>query len=346
MGIGDARVLILGGGGLGTVLAGFLARAGVDVTLFVKPAQAAGFEKPEVHIAGLAEFTAPVRVAANAAELGACDYLLVCVKGRDTEAALRPLLDVQVKTVLSLQNGVKKDETLVRLFGAERVLGARSAVGVTLQRPGHALHTPSGATLVGELDGRTSARGERLAAMIRASGLAAACVPDILAHEWHKLAAFLPGALICSLTRVDVATTMLDPDLARIRARLAQEIAAVAAAAGHPIGAMPVWVTGAADLQTGGPRIVNLASSEEEIVAEFAAHGQRLRDQGVPLYPSLTHDILAGRPSELEDTAGDVRARAARHGVAAPTLAVCYQLVRGMERVGFIHHGGTEARRE
>src|SRR5579885_3228229 len=57
------RVLILGGGGLGTVIAGYLGRAGHAVTLFVKPAQAARFAGDEVQVSGLNEFCAPVRVA-------------------------------------------------------------------------------------------------------------------------------------------------------------------------------------------------------------------------------------------------------------------------------------------
>ncbi|MGH2588098.1 MAG: ketopantoate reductase family protein, partial [Dehalococcoidia bacterium] len=88
------RVLILGGGGLGTVYAGYLGRAGVHVTLLVKPEHAAALECEEVRITGLGEFTAPVAVISDPGRLGAYDYLLVCVKGRDTEAALAPLLGV------------------------------------------------------------------------------------------------------------------------------------------------------------------------------------------------------------------------------------------------------------
>ncbi len=95
------RVLIVGGGGLGTVYAGYLARAGVEVTLFVKPAQAAAFARPAVQISGLVQFSAPVRVASAPGELGAYDYLIVCVKARNTEAALAPLRDVPVETALS-----------------------------------------------------------------------------------------------------------------------------------------------------------------------------------------------------------------------------------------------------
>jgi ketopantoate reductase len=45
----------------------------------------------------------------------------------------------------------------------------------------------------------------------------------------------------------------------------------------------------------------------------------------------MSGDFTAGRPSELEDTAGDVLVRAARHGIATPTLATCTDLLRGVE---------------
>ena len=146
-----------------------------------------------------------------------------------------------------------------------------------------------------------------------------------------RLAVFLPGALVCSLTRLDVAGSMLDPDLARVRARLTRELAAVAAAEGHPIWPMPVWLTQTSGADAGG-QAATLGSSEDEIVAEYAVQGARMRAQGVPLYPSMTTDIANGRPSELEDTAGDMVHRANRQGMPLPVLTLCYWLLRGVER--------------
>ncbi len=327
------RVLIAGGGGLGTVLAGYLGRAGHDVTLFVKPAQAAlllsagGLEGStnvaEVHISGLAAFTASVTVASEPSHLDAYDYLLVCVKARDTEVALAPLAGVNVGAVLSLQNGVAKDAELARVFGSERVLGAVCMVGGSLQRPGYALHTLAGATLIGEPDGSISERGERLASAFRSAGLEAACVAGIIAREWHKLAIFLRTALVCSIVRADIATVVLDADLVRVGYRVSREVADVAAAAGHPVDGYPVWAAPA----------VTFGSPEDEVVEELSRVGRGLRDQGVPLYPSLAQDTIAGRPTELEDTAGDVTVRAARLGVATPVLTSCYRLLRGMANI-------------
>jgi 2-dehydropantoate 2-reductase len=316
------RVLIVGGGGLGTVLAGYLARAGVEVTLFVKPSQQAAFTDARVHITGLAEFDAPVRVTADPSTLPPHDYLLVCVKGRDSEAALAPLRSAPVATVLSLQNGVAKDDLLVRLFGRARVLGALTGVGGSLVRPGHARHTLVGPTLVGELDGGPSPRGEALAAAFVAAGLPSACVPDIRTREWHKLAVFLRTALVCALLHTDIGSALLDPDLGPLCARIAHEAATVAAAEGAPLWHLPVWPDAT----------VTFGDAPDAVLAALQAVGQALHATGARVVPSLAQDAMAGRPTELEHTAGDVLRRAARHGLDLPSLAACYRLLRARER--------------
>jgi 2-dehydropantoate 2-reductase len=319
------RILILGGGGLGSVLAAYLARAGTDVTLFVKPAQAAALTADgpapgvaTLHVSGLATFSTPVRVTADPAAAGTPDFLIVCVKARDTEAALAPLQGLAVGAVLSLQNGVQKNEVLARFFGRERVLGAITGMGGRLLALGRVEHFLTAPTLVGELDGGPSPRGERLAAAFAAAGLPAACVPDIVRREWHKLAIFLRTAPVCALTGTDIPGALLDPDLLEVCMRVAKEVAAVAAAEGQPLDAMPVWLTPS----------VTFGSPEAAVRAALGEIAAGLRAQGVPLYPSLAQDTFAGRPTELEATAGDVVRRAARHGIDVPVLATLYRLLR------------------
>lgn len=315
------RILIVGGGGLGTVYAGYLARAGVDVTLLVKPHHAAAFTRPEVHITGMEDFTAPVRIVSSPDVRDRFDYLIVAVKGRDTEQVIAGLHEVAAGAVLSVQNGIKKNEILSRAFGRERVLGAVSMVGGTLLRPGHARHSLAMATLVGALNGGPSPRGERLAAAIRASGLPAACVPDIATREWEKLAGFLRTALVCSIVHTDIALALLDADLVQVCVRIVKEVGQVAAAEGHPLSASSDSLVGDPDLP------------DTEMEAAYRIAGASMRRQSPPTYPSLTQDIMAGRPSELEETAGDVLDRAARHGLTIPTLGTCVALLRARERL-------------
>lgn len=314
------RALVVGGGGLGTVLAGFLGRAGVEVTLFVKPEQAARFDEQRVAISGLDTFDAPVQVAHAGAALGAFDYLILTVKGRDTETALAPLTDLAAGTVLSLQNGVRKDERLAALFGRERVAGALSFTGGTVLRPGHARYTLTGPTLVGELDGGVSERCTRLVEVFREAGLPAEAVPDILNREWHKLAIFLRTAMICALVHTDIASAILHPDLFPVCLAVSREVQAVAAATGYPIDSHPVWF--------GGDTV--FGDGDEQVRLALCAVAEGLREHGAPTFPSLAQDAMAGRPTELEDTGGDVLARAERLGIATPHLATCVRLLRAL----------------
>ncbi|MGE0539976.1 MAG: ketopantoate reductase family protein [Dehalococcoidia bacterium] len=315
------RMLIVGGGGLGTVYAGYLARSGVDVTLLVKPHHAAAFEGQEVHITGMAEFSVPVRVVSAVDPHEQFDYLIVAVKGRDTEQALAGLAGMSLDSVLSVQNGVRKNDILGRFFGWERVLGAVSMVGGTLLRPGHARHSLAMATFVGELDGSRSSRGERLAAAIQAAGLTAASVTDIATREWDKLAGFLRTALVCAIVHTDIASALLDPDLNGLCVAIVKEVAQVAAAEGHPLGA-------SADSLVGDPD-----RSAPALAGAYRDLGAAMRRHGPPTLPSLAQDVIAGRPTELEETAGDVLDRAARHGITTPVLSTCAALLRARERL-------------
>src|SRR5438045_947720 len=143
------KILIVGGGGLGTVLAGYLARSGTETSLLVKPAQAAAYERDEVHIEGAASFIAPVRILTATQAQAELDYLLLCVTARDTEAALAPLRRVPIGAAVSLQNGVAKDEALARHFGESRVLGGLTYTAGTLLRPGYARATNPAGTFIG-----------------------------------------------------------------------------------------------------------------------------------------------------------------------------------------------------
>ena len=314
------RILIVGGGGLGTVYAGYLARSGADVTLLVKPHHEAAMAEHQVHITGLAEFIAPVRIVTEVDASESFDYVIVAVKGRDTEAALAGLQRVAFESVLSLQNGVRKDEILSRTFGRERVLGAVSMVGGTVLRPGHARHSLALATYVGELDGSRSARATRLADAIAAAGLPAAAVTDIVVREWDKLATFLRTAPVCAIVGTDIASALLDPDLIDLCVAIVKEVAQVAGAEGHPLGGVDGSLIGDPD------------RSASALAEAYRDLGATMRRQGPPTVPSLAQDIIAGRPAELEETAGDVLDRASRHGIATPVLSTCVALLRAKER--------------
>ena len=61
---------------------------------------------------------------------------MVATKTQDTESILEALGGVQTGAVLSLQNGVAKDEILAGAFGRNGCWGRACAVGASLVEPG------------------------------------------------------------------------------------------------------------------------------------------------------------------------------------------------------------------
>src|SRR5215831_12084631 len=123
------KIVILGAGALGTVLGAHFARAGEDVTLIARGQRAAYLQEHGATITGLVDFTVPITVATDPQQVQEAEVLIVTVKTYDMESALQSIKHMQVESVLSLQNGVLKDEQLAETFGWEKVLGATVMFG-------------------------------------------------------------------------------------------------------------------------------------------------------------------------------------------------------------------------
>ena len=111
------KIVILGAGALGTVLGAHLARAGEDVTLIARGQRAAYLQEHGATITGLVDFTVPVPVVTDPSQLHDTDVLIVTVKTYDMESALAAVKHLDVGSVLSIQNGVLKNEQLAQTFG-------------------------------------------------------------------------------------------------------------------------------------------------------------------------------------------------------------------------------------
>jgi len=129
------KIVILGAGALGTVLGAHLARAGEDVTLIARGQRAAYLQEHGATITGLVDFTVPVRVVTDPSQIHNADVLMVTVKTYDMASALASIKHLDVGSVLSIQNGVLKNEQLAQTFGWGRfwVPWQRSAVQCSRQ---------------------------------------------------------------------------------------------------------------------------------------------------------------------------------------------------------------------
>jgi 2-dehydropantoate 2-reductase len=138
---------------------------------------------------------AQVKVTDDPASVGPVDLVLIAVKLWDTETAARAVKSsVGPQTVvLSLQNGVIKDDILQEELGAAAVVGGAGYVATHISRPGVILQTGAlQRAVIGEYDGRRTPRVEALRAALVKAGIEAEIAADIRRTLWEKFT-FLVG---------------------------------------------------------------------------------------------------------------------------------------------------------
>jgi 2-dehydropantoate 2-reductase len=192
------KIVMMGSGGVGGFFGGHLARSGHDVSFVARGAHLEALRKNgltienktqgDIHIPG-------VKVTDDPASLGTADLVILSVKLWDTEAAaqaIRPIVGPHTG-VLSLQNGVVKDDILRRFFDPAQVMGGVCYVATHIARPGVVEQVGSMQRIVvGEYDGRKSQRAQALYEALAQSGVAAELSSDVRRAIWEKYV-FLVG---------------------------------------------------------------------------------------------------------------------------------------------------------
>src|SRR5215831_17343545 len=180
------KIVILGAGALGTVLGDHLVRAGEDVTLLARGQRAAYLQEHGATITGLVDFTVPVRVVTDPSHIRDADVLIVTVKTYDMASALASVKHLDLGSVLSIQNGVLKNEQLAQTFGWEKVLGAMAMFGGEVLPTGTVRFTGNQGFYLGEFPAGTSAQVQTLGDLFNRVGIVAHVTPSIQSVEWSK----------------------------------------------------------------------------------------------------------------------------------------------------------------
>ena len=331
------RICVLGAGGLGSVIGGWLAESGVSVMLVARAPHAEAIRARGLAIRGIRGDCVVRRnleaVTTPGEARGEFDALILAVKAKDTESALAsaaPLL-ARTRAALSLQNTLCKEDALAAHLGAERVIGASTTEAAVMTGPGVVQHVGTAPTAFyfGELDGKPSARVAALVDAFNKAGFGAREAADIRHVEWEKL---LQITVLCAwsvsalgvMPGGSVAEALVVREAAEHYVAIAREMLAVY----RSLGYQPQ------DFFAPYSRFRELArESDEQAVEALRAQGQRMLDAGVVGRPSLHVDLLRGRPTEVEYCLGPFLAQAERAGIAVPTARAGYRIIRTLEQM-------------
>ncbi len=297
------RVAVIGAGGVGGYYGGMLARSGVNVAFIARGTQldairSNGLTVKTTHVG---EFTVPVQATSDPNAVGPVELVLVCVKTYDTDTAvqmLTPLIHADT-IVMSLQNGVEKEERIGRVVGNEHVLGALTYVSSRVESPGVIHQSWVQKLAFGELNGQASARTQHLLRLFERAEIAAEVAPDIRVAMWGKLLGVSAFTAVCCVTRLPGAAITSYPEISALFWGTMEEGLAVARASGV---AMPD----------------NFLDQSRGIVAGI----------NPMVRPSMYYDLEAGKPLELEDMIGVVVRLGKKHEVSTPLTFAMYAALK------------------
>jgi 2-dehydropantoate 2-reductase len=186
------KFAMMGSGGVGGFFGGRLALAGYDVSFVARGAHFEAMRRDGLMIENEAQgnlHIPKVKVTNDPATLGLMDVIIISVKLWDTEAAVRAIAPmIGPKTaVISLQNGVIKDDVLLAELPAANVMGGVCYVATHIARPGVIQQTGTMQRIVvGERDGRRSERAVALHEALATSGVKAELSEDVRRAIWEK----------------------------------------------------------------------------------------------------------------------------------------------------------------
>jgi 2-dehydropantoate 2-reductase len=288
------KIAFMGAGGVGGLIGARLGHVGCEVSFIARGSHLKAMREQGLKLesgVGDVHLTKP-RVTDDPASIGPVDLVIFAVKMRDTESAARsiaPLLGPDTG-VISLQNGVVKDDILRPIVGARALMGGVAYMGTAISRPGVIEHTGTVQRVVfGEYDGRRSKRAEALLEWCRKAGLDGAISDDIRRTLWEKFAFLVGMAAVTATMRLPIGPIRSHP----LTRKFYLDAMAEAAAVGRAHGV--------------------------KLPEDFAEERMRFVDTlPATMTASLQLDLERGNPLEVEWLSGSVVELGAAVGVPTP----------------------------
>jgi len=325
------RVLMMGCGGIGGVLAAALAEAAADLTVVTHNAAiAAAINAHGYTIRDSAgERRVPGRAtAALPNDAGVFDVVLLATQPTQVAAAARAALPHLHPdgVVLCFQNGLCEPH-VAEVVGGERVIGAIVVWGASMPEPGVYDRTSDGGFVLGRLDGADDARFPLLRTLLEPVG-PVALTHNLAGARWSKL------AINCAISSLGTVGGERLGDLLRSRfvRRLGLEVMTEVVQVAQRAGIRLEKVSGTLDLgwialtaaDASGPGSPSLLAKHAVLLAVGARY-RRLRS-------SMLLAIERGREPAVEFLNGEVVRRGAALGVATPVNLRVQQLVHAIWR--------------
>ncbi len=313
-------ICVFGAGAIGGLVAARLSAAGAVVSVAARGPHLAAMQARGLTLESLGRtITTRPRIVADPAALGPQDYIFVALKAHSLQPALpqmQALIGPQT-TIIAAVNGlpwwyfygvegplhdrrvraVDPDGALWDGLPPAQTLGCVIYPAAEIAAPGVIRHTSGDRFSLGEPDGSSSGRAERISRMLVAAGLQAPVLPRIRDELWVKLWGSMAFNPISALTGATMDVMIGEPG----SRGLARAVMLEGQAVGEALGVrFPIDV-----------------DQRLERGAQVGRHKT-----------SMLQDLERGRPLEIEALLGSVVELAHWVGAPAPLASALLVLVR------------------
>jgi 2-dehydropantoate 2-reductase len=297
------RTAVMGTGGVGGYFGARLALSGCDVSFIARGRHLDAIRQHGLKVEsplGDMHLATP-RATDDPADIGPVDLVLFGVKLWDTETAAKavaPLIGPET-AVVSLQNGVRKDDILRNVLGERAVMGGACYIAAQIAEPGVIRHSGTMQKLVfGEYDGKRSMRAEAFLDACRQARIEAEISADIRRTIWEKFVFLVGLSGLTTSIRMPIGPIRSNPRTRALLHDAMREVVAVGRAQGV------------------------------QLAADFADNRLAFSD-GLPatMTSSMHNDLERGNRLEVDGLSGDVVVRGAAAGVPTPVNRVIYDIL-------------------
>jgi len=200
------KIVIVGPGAIGLLLAAFLSKSKEDIWLLDKNKERAEKLAQEgISVEGISgKWNAKIKATSDPKEIGTAELVILATKSYDTKNAIthsKPIISEKT-AVLTLQNGIGNIEIISEAVGPDNVIGGTTNLGATLLNDTHIRHAGNGETIIGKIDGSTPVIMRGVRELFNKVKLETKISRDIKGILWSKLIINTGINALTALTRL------------------------------------------------------------------------------------------------------------------------------------------------
>ena len=316
------KIAVIGAGAIGSVVAAYLSKAGVDGTLIGRADQVAAITAKGLRVVG-ARGEEKFQILTLTRLDKPYDVVIFTVKTQDLEAAYQENAEfLEQGYVLTTQNGVQSDNLLSAHFDRAKMVSSIVMFGATYVRPGEVTFNFEGDWIIGKPYLPNDPFVQALAEVLR-KAFKVPVSDNIMGMKWLKLFVNFNNCIPALLGK-SMQETFADLDFCRLSMLLLKEGIEVTRKAGVQLVSLP---------QFPAERIEGLSAMPVEQGAAIVNKTLTGLSKE-PLYGSILQSILRKKTSEIDFINGEVTHMAQAMGLNAPLNRKVVDLVHRVEREG------------